>query len=362
VLEVQAGASLRRYSLNSDGTIFDDASGRINVDEYGGFLQVGKKLLHDRIKLTGSVRYDKNMNFDGRFTPRIAGVFTVAPQNNIRVSYQTGYRNPSNQDQYIDLPIRANTRLIGGLPSLLTKYDLYNNKGYTQESMARYAAAGDPTKLQQYTFGKFKPESVNAFEVGYKGLIENKLLVDAYYYYNSYTNFLSYLVLIQPTQPLSQDPSFSKANIFATYVNNPSAVVTQGWALGLDYLISKWTLSGNVSYNTISKESGGLSNSFNSPKYRVNLGLANRNLFKNVGFNIMYRWQDAFLWNASFVTGNVAAYSTVDAQVNYKLPRVKTMIKLGGSNIFNYYYQTSFGNPKIGAIYYVSLLFDELLR
>jgi outer membrane receptor protein involved in Fe transport len=361
VLELQAGASFRRYALNSDGTIFDDANGRIKTDEYGGFIQVGKKLLKDRLKLTGSIRYDKNENFDGRFTPRIAAVVTVAPQNNIRVSFQTGYRNPTNQDQYIDLPIRSNTRLIGGLPGLLTKYDLYNNKGFTQESVQRYAATGDPSQLQQYTFGKFKPESVNAFEVGYKGLIQNKLLIDAYYYYNSYKDFLSYLVLLQPTKPLPQDPALSSANIFATYVNNPSNVTTQGWALGLDYLIKSWTLSGNVSYNTI-KESEGLANAFNTPKTRFNLGLSNKNVYENIGFNLMYRWQDAFVWNSSFVTGNVSAFGTLDAQVNYKLPRLKTMIKLGGSNVLNHYYQTSFGNPKVGAIYYVSLLFDELMR
>lgn len=360
VLEVQAGASFRRYALNSDGTIFDDANGRIKTDEYGGFVQVGKKLLKDRLKLTGSIRYDKNENFDGRFTPRIAAVVTVAPQNNIRVSFQTGYRNPTNQDQYIDLPIRSNTRLIGGLPGLLSKYDLYNNKGFTQESVQRYAATGDPAQLQQYTFGKFKPESVNAFEVGYKGLIQNKLLIDAYYYYNSYKDFLSYLVLLQPTKPLQQDPTLSSANIFATYVNNPSKVTTQGWALGLDYLIKSWTLSGNVSYNDIKQSA--LSNMFNTPKYRVNLGLSNKNVYENIGFNIMWRWQDAFVWNSSFVTGTVAAFSTVDAQINYKLPKVKTMIKLGGSNVLNHYYQTSYGNPRVGAIYYVSLLFDELMR
>lgn len=361
-IELQAGASYRRYALNSDGTIFDDANGAIKVDEYGAYLQAGKKLVNDRIKLTASVRYDKNENFDGRFTPRISAVFTVAPKHNIRVSFQTAFRNPTNQDQYIDLPIRSNTRLIGGLPALLTKYDLYNNKGYTQASVQRYAAAGDPTLLQQYTFGKFKPESVKAYEIGYKGLINNRLLIDAYYYYSAYKNFLSYQVLIQPTQPLAQDPAFNRANIFATYVNNPSDVKTQGGALGLDYLINHWTLSGNLSYNDITNETNGLANSFNTPKYRFNIGLSNRNVYKNIGFNVTYRWQDAFTWNSSFVAGEVAAYGTLDAQVNYKIPKANTTIKLGGSNLTNHYYQTSLGNPTVGGLYYVSLLFDEVFK
>lgn len=362
VLDVQAGGSFRRYSLNSDGTIFDDGNGRIKIDEYGAYLQIGKKLVNDRIKLTGSIRYDKNENFDGRFTPRLSGVFTVAPRHNIRLSFQTAYRNPTNQDQYIDLPIRANTRLIGGLPEILSKYDLYNNKGYTQASVQRYAATGDPSQLQQYTFGKFRPESVSAYEIGYKGLIKNRLLIDAYYYYSAYKNFLSYTALIQPTLPLPQDPALNSARIFATYVNNPEKVKAQGGAIGLDYLINTWTLSGNFSYNDLTNDEGDLDNNFNTPKYRFNIGVANKNIYKNLGFNIMYRWQDAFTWSSSFIRGQVSAYGTIDAQVNYRIPKIKGTIKLGGSNVTNHYFQTSYGNPKAGAIYYVAVLFDDLLR
>jgi outer membrane receptor protein involved in Fe transport len=360
VLELQAGGSFRHYSLGSNGTIFADSAGRIGTDEVGGFVQVGKKLVNDRIHLIGSIRYDKNENFDGRFTPRIAAVFTVAPQHNIRLSYQTGYRNPTNQDQWIDLPIRANTRLIGGLPAIIDdKYHLNTNKGYTLESVTKFQTTGNPTDLQQFTFGKFKPETVDAYEIGYKGLIANRLLVDAYYYYDRYKDFLSYLVVLQA--PGGNPANLGSANVFATYVNNPNRVTTQGAALGLDYLMSDWAVSGNVSYNKISKDEG-LNNSFNSPKYRFNLGLSNRNVYRNIGFNVTYRWQDAFMWNSSFATGNVPAFGTIDAQVSYKMPKVKTIVKVGGSNVTNHYYQTSFGNPKIGALYYVSLTFDELIK
>ena len=360
VLELQVGASYRVYALNSNGTIFDDANGSIKTSEVGGFVQAGKKIFNDRVKVIASVRYDKNENFDGRFTPRVAATWEFVPKNYLRASYQTGYRNPTNQDQYIDLPIRANTRLIGGLPAILNKYDLIGetaNKGYTQQSVEAFSQSGNPADLVQYTFGKFKPESVNSFEVGYKGLIQNRLLIDAYYYYSEYTNFLSFLGLVQFT-----DPTFQNYNIFATYVNDPAKVKTQGWALGLDYLVGKWTLSGNVSYNNIKQTTAGLYNTFNSPDYRCNLGLSNKNIYKNVGFNIMWRWQNSFWWNSSFANGEIAAFSTIDAQIDYKIPKAKTIIKLGGSNVLNHYYQTSFGNPKIGAVYYVSVLFDELIK
>ncbi|MGF1925691.1 MAG: TonB-dependent receptor domain-containing protein, partial [Bacteroidia bacterium] len=115
VVDLQVGASYRDYFLHSDGTIFDDANRDISIGEYGAFVQVGKRLT-DKFKVTVAGRYDKSKNFEGRLTPRVTGVYTVAPNNNLRMSYQTGYRNPTTQDQYIDLAVGGgSTRLIGGL-------------------------------------------------------------------------------------------------------------------------------------------------------------------------------------------------------------------------------------------------------
>ncbi|QEC50955.1 outer membrane receptor protein involved in Fe transport [Anseongella ginsenosidimutans] len=358
VVELLAGASYRRYALRSDGTIFDDADRDIGISEYGAYLQVSKKVLEERLKFTGSLRYDKNENFEGRFTPRLSAVVTVTPENNIRLSWQTGFRNPTTQNQYIDLLVRANTRLIGGLPELLGKYNLYENKGYTQESVQRFQQSGNPADLEQYTFRSFKPERVQAYEIGYRGLINKKLLVDAYYYYNIYNDFISALVLLQ--SPDGTPMELGNASIFSTVVNNPSDVVTQGWALGLDYSLRGWRLGGNVSFNTITEKAEGLYNDFNTPKYRFNLNLGRQNLYRNIGFRLAYRWQDTFHWNSTFSAGEVPAFGALDAQVNYTVPETDVTVKLGGSNIFNRYYFTSFGNPAVGAVYYLSLTYDSV--
>jgi outer membrane receptor protein involved in Fe transport len=69
----------------------------------------------------------------------------------------------------------------------------------------------------------------------------------------------------------------------------------------------------------------------------------------------MWRWQDKVDWQGTFAAGEIPAFGTLDAQVNYKIPSVKSVIKIGGSNILNKYYYSAFGNPRIGAIYYISL-------
>jgi outer membrane receptor protein involved in Fe transport len=356
--ELQVGASYRRYDLNSGGTIFDDLNREIDIDEYGAFVQMGKKL-SDAFKLSFSGRYDKNQNFDGRFTPRLTGVYTVAPNNNIRLSYQTGYRNPTTQNQFIDLSVGGgSTRLIGGLPSSLVKYNLYGNKPFTDVSYRNFlasasAGAANPALLKTYSFTAdgVKPESVKAYELGYKGLLGSKVLLDAYGYYNTYSNFITSVEVFQ-----QNGTSFTK---FGVPVNAEGNVTSYGSALGIDYLMGKYNLSGNISYNNIGDIPVTYVNDFNTPKVRYNLGISNRNVVKNVGMNVSYRWQDSFYWNSSFAAGTVPSFGTVDAQVNLKIPSVNGMIKIGASDLLNKYYVTSYGNPEMGGMYYVGFTFNQ---
>ena len=349
-VEFQIGASARRFALSSGGTIFDDLNQEIDIDEYAAFGQIGKKF-GEVFKLTVAGRYDKSQNFDGRFTPRVTGVWTVAKNSNIRASFQTGFRNPTTQNQYIDLAVGGGSqRLIGGLPSFLDKYKLLTNKPYTEASY-RQAVAGTGA-LVQYSFDPkgVRPESVTAYELGYKGLLGSNFLLDVYGFYNEYKDFITGVNVYQ-----LNGTAFTK---FGVPVNAAGKVTTYGGALGLDYVVRKFTFSGNVSYNKLNDLPADYNNDFNTPEVRYNLGVSNREIFKNVGFNVNYRWQDKFVWFSSFAGGEVPAFGTVDAQVNFKMPSVNSVIKVGGSNILNKYYITSYGNPEVGAMYYVSLAFN----
>ena len=74
--DVVVGANFRRYSLNSEGTLFalDNDGEEISFNEYGAYAQIGKKLLNDNLRLQGSLRYDKNENFKGQLSPRLSAV------------------------------------------------------------------------------------------------------------------------------------------------------------------------------------------------------------------------------------------------------------------------------------------------
>lgn len=56
------------------------------------------------------------------------------------------------------------------------------------------------------------------------------------------------------------------------------------------------------------------------------------------------------------------AWNTLDAQVSWRIPRMKTIVKAGGTNLLNQYYAQGYGLARIGGLYYVSLTFDEWLK
>lgn len=520
-VELLVGAHHRTYQLNSGGTIFADKDGRkINIKEWGAYAQVAKAL-GDIVKLTASIRYDKNPNFDGQFTPRVSGVFTLAKDHNIRISYQTAFRIPTTQDQYIDLKV-PQARLIGGIDEFRTTYNLISNPIYTVPNVTAFGAAlqttaasaavqgqvvqiitqqvtatvtpivtsavtaavtaqvtplvtasvtaqinaavaagqvantptaiqaaiqagvaaalpGEiqkavtaalPGKIQEavtanlpaalasngsnlalalaakanrglltpYQFKKFNPERVQSFEIGYKALISKRLFVDAYFYRNRYRNFGTSVNAIQVTAAGSTYLQGTAASLSALGItandltglglvqeqyrqvysfptSSEGKTISLGWGLGLDYsLLKGYNIGGNISFNKLDSfdetilATGGRNN-FNTPNYRWNLSFGKRPSGNSgVGFNVTMRHQNQFVWHTSFVNTTdlnatvVPAFTTIDAQVSKKLKGIKSILKIGGSNIFNKYYITSYGNPQIGGMYYVALSFDELLN
>ena len=90
----------------------------------------------------------------------------------------------------------------------------------------------------------------------------------------------------------------------------------------------------------------------------------NRELFKNFGFSASLRFQDEFLYESTFANMMIPAYGAFDAQVNYKIESLKTIVKVGGNHIGvgNNDYRSRPGGPFIGKLFYVSLTFDEFLN
>lgn len=365
-LELIVGGNYRQYALNSEGTLFalQDNGEEFTITEFGAYAQASKKFFADHFKLSGSLRFDKNENFQGVFSPRLSGVFTQGTSN-FRASVQTGFRIPTTQDQYINL-LTPSARLLGGLAVVQDRYKLSGNS-FTLQSIL--ASPTDPSKWVTYRAKEWKPEQVQTYEIGYKGMVTPKVLVDFYAYQSNFTNFSAGQVVAQPSTTIA-----GSLNYFSFPSNVENEVVTNGWGLGVDYDLGKrWTLASNVSYNAV-KDNGGLADyqlGFNTPNYRTNVSIGNRNLGNSGwGFNATWRYQEKFVWQSSFVNqvvnqqqlSVIPAFATLDMQVSKKVSQIKSIIKVGGTNLGGKLYTTGWGNPFVGSIYYVSITFDELLN
>jgi len=345
--ELLIGGNWKRYWLNSEGTLFADKSvlnpGKIMIQEVGAYAQVSQRLFEDVLKLSVSGRYDKNQNFDPRFTPRVSAVVKIAKDNNLRFSYQEAYRFPSTQNQWINLVVSGGTVLAGGLQQMIDYYNLNGNPVYNSLGTA-------------IKFSAIKPERSSSYEFGYKGLLTKQLMVDAYYYFAKYDDFITTSNGLQ----VGFNPVLNRTNTTFSVAQNASGTVkTNGWGLSLEYLLpANFFVTGNVYSDQVSDQPSdpNFVSYFNTPKTRINLGFGNTGFgYKNrLGFSATYRWQDGFLYQGSFAVGQVDAYGVVDGMISYKLTEIKSLIKIGATNVFNHYYYNGFGNSQIGGLYYIS--------
>ena len=369
-LEVIVGANLRSYNLNSGKTLFatDEAGNEFSIVEYGGYVSLAKSMFDEKLKLSGSMRFDKNQNFDGQFTPRISGVFSPSSDHNFRASYQTGFRMPTTQNQYIDLFV-GSSRLLGGLPFLRDRY-LKGQPAYSLPAVVASATTG--VAAPAFTFTDFKPEKVYTWELGYKGLLAKKLYVDAYYYQSTYTDFINGAVVTTAAKP--QD--INALNVYSIAGNQTVDVQTAGWGLGFDYsLPGGFNLGLNGARNEVTNQkdlpADRQQTGYSTPLYRVNASLNNRNIAgTGFGFGITWRYQEAFDGPSGIAStlissqrlGYVPQFNTLDIQVSKKISSIKSILKVGGNNVMGNAYYTGYGNPTVGSTFYIGLTFDELLN
>lgn len=256
-----------------------------------------------------------------------------------------------------------------------------NVPGVTAQVAPAYGLAA----LPKYKAAALKPEKISSYEIGYKGLIAKKLFVDSYFYTSKYTNFIGGTAILVPTAAAAPGLPIesglggaSTRSAYSRVTNSKEIITANGFAISANYSLTKGF---NVGMNFAQNNLKGFTASpeqqyagYNTPKNRYNVSFGKRlNSGDKFGFNINLRHQDEFVWQASFnqptTTGiasftntTVPAVTTFDAQVSYKLASMKSIIKLGGTNIGGKPYIQAYGSAAVGSMYYVAITFDELLN
>lgn len=355
------GANVRLYRPVSDGTIFSDSLGRrIKNSEWGAYTGVEKQL--GEFKLSGTVRVDKNQNFNLLATPSASVVWQPAQNNYLRVSFASAIRNPTLSDQYLHLRVGPAT-LIGnldGFPNLVTL-----------ESFTKFRDGIG--KLDSLQIAPIQPEKVKTFELGYRTTLFEKLYVDAGYYFNIYNDFIGYNIgLTVPFDTVPFDPfppilipRYNDIEVWRVASNAKETVTSQGISIGLNYYFGKYYMvQGNYSWNRLNTQSNDpIVPAFNTPEHKYNFGLSGRDIplwnRNTLGFNVNYKWIQGFVFEGSpQFTGNIPSYELMDAQVNMVVPKLNATFKIGASNVLNNRQFQTYGGPRIGRMAYVTVIYD----
>ena len=363
------GASYRNYHPASHGTIFRDTmmdNGKyvnLNTWETGGFIQGTFNLFKEKLKLIGSIRADKHMNFDLQWSPRVSAVFTQKGHT-LRVSAQSAFRAPTLQDQYIrlNLGVIALEGNLQGVPLSYTLESVQDYRDYYDQTLKIR-----PEMLDTVSFGALKHEQVKSIEFGYRGIIKNKLFIDFTAYFNQYKNFIGNTRLVTPRTPgiVGEETGSDQVLLgeFDTYqyaVNASQRVRTYGASIGLNYYFYKG-LAANVNYTYSNIDTKDLTDpilpGYNTPRNKANIGLSGQRIVKGFGFSANLKWVESFFWESPFGDGKVPHYTTLDLSASYEFDKFITL-QVGGSNITNNKHIEAFGSPMIGGMVYASLLFD----
>ena len=377
-----AGASYRLYIPRSYGSIFFDtlmnkadtlSDGSpdlkakfqsLNTYEVGGYTQITVDLFKKHLKIVGSARVDKSKNFKVQFSPRISVIGTYK-NHTLRFSYQQAFRAPTLQNQYISLNLGA-INLLGNLNGV-TGYEFQSVKDFQADYNTNLVPNYNLLKVINYE--KLRPEKVNSMEFGYRGVIAKKLYIDFVAYFNRYFHFIGDIRYYIPTAEdivvgteAGNDAMLKNAytRLYQRPVNARKKVDAYGASIGLNYYVWK-SIVASVNYTYSDLNTKNLTDAiipgFNTPKHKFNIGLSAQRIWHGLGFGMNFKWVDKYQWESTFGDGLVPSYHMLDMQVSYEFPRWFTL-QVGGSNIYNNKHIEAYGSPKVGAIYYGSMLFD----
>ncbi|MDB4907457.1 MAG: hypothetical protein JWO05_2241 [Gemmatimonadetes bacterium] len=309
------GGQLRRDRVSSYMHWLSDRRDQkaILLDQKGVYAQLETPLTEMfRVVLAG--RYDKHERYDAQFSPKAALMFTPVADQTIRVTYNKAFKSPTVLQTDFYFPnFVAGVGVFGNLDG----FDIKN-------------AAGTITKA----YDPIRPETNDTWELGYKGVVGQRLFVDVTGYRTRFQHFLSPLATI--AVPVLGTTAYNHktgakvtdeagANqIVLSYFN-----VGEGTIHGVDaglrfFFTDKIAASGNVSLMSVDTIKALATDppeatSFNSPSSRINAGMDFNNVVQNTTAGFTMRYVHKYNFRSGVNFGMIPAFGTLDLNGSYRL-------------------------------------------
>lgn len=373
---------------NSQGTYLLDGGGEapIVVNQVGYYLQAEYQL-GTSFKAMAAARADYHELYGFNFLPRAALLY-LGEKGTFRLTYGKGIAAPTI------LNLEGN--LFGGLL-------LGNGAGFTLRDTLGNLTTIDPLQV----------ETINTFELGYKGALSDRLFLDVNGYFNISQNFLSPAINIAtgartvvqrgetPMSEVVPGTTAAGSPFVLTYVNF-GRVNTYGADLGVQYAFNRnLSLRVNYSWFGFDLDQDDLANDGNSdgkvdvndlpintPTHKVGLGLTYRKpglggeknaLFASLfgrwvsaydffsGINVAAATNEDLIYGGTpvregarvgrdFNEGPLGGFFNLDVAVGYQMGL--TTLSLQVTNLFNSNVREFVASPAIGRMINVELKVD----
>ncbi len=330
------GLQYRNFQPESQGTYLNDGEGQsISRELFGGYAQLDFDIVQDQLRAVLAARVDGNSDYETQFSPKGSIVYTVAPEQNIRATYNRAYTSPTILQSHALIPVDLSAIAPGY--ALLIKG---NTDGYTiRDASGNVVNTIDPTV----------PEEVNSVELGYKGAFGEKLFVDMVGYYSWYKNFIGTSTVADGFQTKAfQDgeevlAEGSTNTMLLTYINFGEATV-QGFDVGLNYYFSdNFSINGSASTIKLTDFKNATNDTelpLNTPPLKIKGGFTasnfiDSNTFREPFFRLNGRWQDAYQFRSGYWNTNVLLDDDGDITNKEELPAKFQLDASIGFNISN---------------------------
>jgi iron complex outermembrane receptor protein len=336
--QVTWGGQYRHDVVSSDRQwLTDRLTGEaLKIDQWGVYAQTETPIL-PQLKLLLAARYDDHENYDPQFSPKAGFLFTPVQGQTFRLFYSRAFKSPST--------LQTNF----WIPDFVSVFGVFGNRdGITVKK------ASDNSVVRVYN--PLVPERNTTWELGYKGLINNRLFVDVSGYYSRYQNFLSPLVTIANPYATggAATVAYNNANnqpfvdehnvpqVVLTYFNLGNATI-YGTDASLGYILNpKVDFTGTVSLLKLDNISGINTNlasdkeatALNSPTTKWTMGVHARDLGRWNG-GATFRYVNGYYFNSGINKGRIPTFNTLDVNVGYRVPAMHSQVNLAVANLFN---------------------------
>ncbi|MBT3345483.1 MAG: TonB-dependent receptor [Gemmatimonadetes bacterium] len=330
------GANVRQFRPETDGLLLNDADRTIRLEQTGVYAQ-SRTDLTQSLRLVLAARLDDHEVYGSKVSPKAALIYHPRDDMSFRATYNQAYQSPSLGNQDILVRVSDIVAARG------------NGAGFQFVNLS-----GGPLP-ERYVDGipKLEPEDNTTFEVGLRGVIANRVMVDASGYRSRYRNFIS------PVTPINDlangivvldEKGNPRPEVTLTYLNFGEQTVTGFDVTANTYLNRHIGARAGLSLMNTGdlKGAGGFDQPFNTPEAIYTLGLSARDQFvAGSTADIALRHVTEFDFVSGVYNGTVSAYTVVDLNAGYILSHGVTA-RLTVKNLFGNRHREFIGGPRIG--------------